>query len=124
MPRPLEPASRANAAHYLWGDQCDGWHLVRTEGLSVIEERMPPGTAEARHRHKAARQFFFVLSGQLRIEVEGVERELNPREGLEIPPGSAHQVRNAGPGVAEFMVVSSPPGQGDREPAPTPPQKK
>ncbi|GLI08987.1 hypothetical protein YDYSG_50190 [Paenibacillus tyrfis] len=50
--------SKANAPHYNWGDQCDGWHLVRQPELSVIHERMPPHTAEVRHYHKQARQLF------------------------------------------------------------------
>ena len=41
-------ANRQNAPHYRWGDGCDGWHLVRAPQLSVIQERMPPGTQEAR----------------------------------------------------------------------------
>jgi mannose-6-phosphate isomerase-like protein (cupin superfamily) len=36
------------------------------EDLSVIEERMPPGTAGQRHRHQRSRQFFFVLEGEAR----------------------------------------------------------
>jgi len=33
--------SRDNAEHYRWGDDCDGWHLVKDTQLSVIEEFMP-----------------------------------------------------------------------------------
>mgnify|MGYP006207291555 FL=1 len=46
--------------HYNWGDKCDGWHMLKTEGLSVIEERMPAGTAETMHYHEHAQQFFFM----------------------------------------------------------------
>jgi hypothetical protein len=38
---PLLVISRDNAEHYFWGTGCDGWHLVRESGLSVIEECMP-----------------------------------------------------------------------------------
>ncbi|MFI5236120.1 MAG: cupin domain-containing protein [Gemmatimonadales bacterium] len=112
-----ESISRERAPHYTWGDGCQGWHLVRTGELSVIEERMPPGTMETRHRHARARQLFYVISGTLQIEVEEVQHHLVAREGLEVPPGAAHQVMNSGPGVAEFLVISQPPSQGDREPA-------
>ena len=47
--------SRAAAQHYEWGDGCEGWHLVRAQNLSVIEERMPPGAREVRHWHARAR---------------------------------------------------------------------
>ena len=111
------PVSTATAPHYGWGDGCDGWHLVRADGLSVIEERMPPGAAEVRHRHARARQFFYVLDGRLTIEVAGAVHALGPGEGLEVAPGAAHQVHNREAAPAHFLVVSHPPAHGDREPA-------
>ena len=68
----MSAVSTANAAHYVWGQQCDGWHLLAGDDLSVIEERMPPGTAEVRHRHARSRQFFYVLGGTAMLELEGV----------------------------------------------------
>jgi hypothetical protein len=50
----------ATAEHYVWGNGCDGWHLLKTEGLSVIKERVPPGESERAHLHTKARQFFFI----------------------------------------------------------------
>ncbi len=114
MHPPARPISATTAEHYTWGAGADGWHLVRTPALSVIQERMPPGSAEVRHRHTAARQFFFVLAGQLEIEVEGAVHALSARAGLEVAPGLAHEVRNPGPEWAEFLVVSQPPSHGDR----------
>jgi hypothetical protein len=38
---PLLVISRDNAEHYFWGTGCDGWHLVRESGLSVMDECMP-----------------------------------------------------------------------------------
>jgi methyltransferase (TIGR00027 family) len=111
------PISIASAEHYTWGQACDGWHLVKQEGLSVIQERMPAGTAEARHRHGKARQLFFVLTGELELETEGVTQMLAAGSGLEVPPGTAHRAVNRGPDVVEFLLVSQPPAQGDREEA-------
>lgn len=109
-----KPTSVASAAHYEWGGGCEGWHLVRAAGLSVIEERMPPGTAESRHWHSRARQFFYVLSGQLVMDVEGERHELAPGSGIEMPQGVAHQARNDGEHDVCFLVISAPPSQGDR----------
>src|SRR5215212_3805708 len=108
------PISRASAEHYVWGGSCDGWHLARATGLSVIEERMPPGTREARHRHAHARQFFYVLAGTLTMEVEGIRHRLSARSGIELPPGAAHQALNESDADVEFLVVSTPPSHGDR----------
>ena len=111
------PISIANADHYQWGSECDGWHMVRAATFSVIEERMPPGTTEQRHWHARAKQFFYVLAGTLKMEVEGYNHELPPGFGIEIPAGTAHQARNEGATDVKFLVISSPPAQGDRREA-------
>ena len=108
---------RNSAQHYTWGDSCDGWHLLASPTLSVIEERMPPGTSEVRHFHNKADQFFYVLAGSLTIEVSGRESTMRARQGLHVPAGQPHRVFNRGDAGAEFLVVSNPPSQGDRIPA-------
>ena len=108
------PVDRTSSEHYVWGGTCDGWHLVRATALSVIEERMPPGAQEVRHRHAHARQFFYVLSGTLTLEVEGTRHLIGARTGLELPPGTAHQAINESEFDVEFLVVSTPPSHGDR----------
>lgn len=105
---------RDSAEHYVWGQGCDGWHLAARSGLSVVEERMPAGTSEIRHHHEFARQFFYVLHGVVSFEVDGVVRELAPRQGIEIAPGVPHRVFNAASQAAEFLVISSPSTRGDR----------
>jgi quercetin dioxygenase-like cupin family protein len=112
-----ELVSADSAAHYVWGEVCDGWHLVRGEALSVIEERMPPGATEQRHFHARARQFFYVLDGALTLEVEGHSHRVGARCGVEIAPGTPHQARNESDTDVRFLVISAPPGRGDRTPA-------
>lgn len=113
----LRPTSKETAPHYVWGGDCDGWRLVDREDLSVIHERMPPDRREVRHFHSKSRQFFFVLSGALTLEVDGREHVIPPGSGLEIAPETPHQAINAGPAAAEFLVISQPTTRGDREPA-------
>lgn len=103
--------------HYVWGNDCDGWHLVRSENLSVIEERMPPSVAEQRHFHTRARQFFYVLEGKLTVEINGRLIVLGTRQGLEISPGEPHQAMNRSGADVSFLVISQPPSHGDRAPA-------
>jgi mannose-6-phosphate isomerase-like protein (cupin superfamily) len=105
---------RRTGQHYTWGRGCDGWHLVQSAALSIIEERMPPGASEVRHYHEKANQFFYVLRGSLSIEVGGKELLLSPGQGMDVPAGAPHQVRNRDTVDAEFLVVSNPPSHGDR----------
>lgn len=111
------PISTETASHYTWGGTCDGWHLVKAAALSVIEERMPPGTSEVRHWHTRAVQCFYVLGGTVTLEVEGASHELGPGRCIELPSGTAHQACNNGTEDARFLVISSPPHQGDRREA-------
>ena len=110
----MEVVSRENTPHYTWGGNCDGWKLVDQETLSVIQERMPPGSAEIPHYHRNARQFFFVMEGELTIEQPGLSQRFQKFEGLEILPGEPHRVRNCSDSEAVFLVISSPRTKGDR----------
>jgi mannose-6-phosphate isomerase-like protein (cupin superfamily) len=115
----MKVISIANAEHYTWtsaidAQMCDGWHLHRSETLSVIEERMPSATAEQRHLHQHATQFFYVLAGELTIELDGEEHRLTPFTGLTVPTQTPHQIFNRGSEDARFLVISHPPSHGDR----------
>lgn len=66
--------SKQNAEHYIWGNNCDGWHLVKNKDLSVIHERMSANTFEVRHYHHHVQQLFFVLSGMAVLEVDETEK--------------------------------------------------
>ena len=110
----LRSTRRASAGHYTWGQGCDGWRLLKQENLSLIEERMPPGSAEVRHYHDAARQFFYILAGEAVMEVDGETLTLARGDGLHIPPGTPHRMRNVSAEAVEFLVISQPPSHGDR----------
>jgi mannose-6-phosphate isomerase-like protein (cupin superfamily) len=45
------------------------------------------------HKHEDDDEFFFVLSGQLLIDLEGRTIELNPNEGVTITKGVMHRPR-------------------------------
>jgi mannose-6-phosphate isomerase-like protein (cupin superfamily) len=106
--------SRDLAQHYSWGNNCDGWHLVKNENLSVIEEQMPPGASEVLHHHVRAQQFFLILSGEAVMEVDGGEIFLKMREGLHVLPGVRHRIKNQSTEPLQFLVISQPPSHGDR----------
>ncbi|MFB9327153.1 cupin domain-containing protein [Paenibacillus aurantiacus] len=106
--------SKAAAPHYKWGDDCDGWRLVDRPDQSIIHERMPAGTAEERHYHELAQQFFFVLSGSAVMEVAGELYRLDQQEGIEVAAGLSHCIRNESAEPVEFLVISAPTTRGDR----------
>lgn len=111
---PTAPVTAAPANHYGWGKACDGWVLAPGPDLLVIEEEMPPGASEIRHHHGRARQFFYVLAGDLTMEMDGTLHKLRPASGIEIAPGLRHRAANEGSAPVRFLVISSPTTRGDR----------
>lgn len=75
---------------------------------------MPVNISEVRHFHNQVRQFFFVLSGTAKLEVNGEHIILNPQEGIELEPLTPHQMINDSNKDVEFLVISQPTSKGDR----------
>ena len=98
-PSALTPVSRENAEHYRWGVDCDAWYLVNDEQLSVIEEFMPPGAAEIRHHHTKAQQFFYIVSGEVLMEVEG--------QTMLLAAGSGRNLRTPNTAPSSFHFSAS-----------------
>ena len=111
----MSVTSIKNAKHYIWGGNCDGWHLVASPNLSVIQESMPSGSTEVRHRHNRAEQFFYILNGTASLEVAGSVYVLKANEGFHVPAGVPHTLSNQHENALDFLVVSTPPSHGDRE---------
>ncbi|MBD3885122.1 cupin domain-containing protein [Phormidium tenue FACHB-886] len=120
----MNPVDLATAEHYTWGGGspytsdsplCDGWHLLKREDLSVIQERVPPGGAEVKHLHQRSRQFFYILSGEATMVIDHKAISLSSSQGIEVPPGVPHQFRNDSAAEVIFLVISAPRSHGDRQ---------
>jgi len=106
--------STNNAEHYTWGQNCDGWHLLKSDSLSVIQERMPPGTSEQLHYHQQAQQVFYILSGSAKFVVDGEEQLVESGQSIHLAKGSKHHIFNNGLQDLQFLVISEPKAHGDR----------
>lgn len=106
--------SMESAEHYIWGDVCDGWHLLKRDDMSVIQERVPAGGAEVMHYHERARQFFYILEGEGLMVLEDQQVILHKGQGMEIPPMVRHQFKNESQFDMHFLVLSVPSTRGDR----------
>lgn len=106
--------STKNAQHYKWGENCDGWHLLNSPHLSVIQERMPPGTKEVKHYHEHSEQVFFILTGQATFILDREILTLEAQESLHVPLLTPHQIQNNSKQDLHFLVISHPKAHGDR----------
>ena len=107
--------SNNNARHYKWGNDCDSWVLVEVPDLSVKMERIPPGESDQPHRHKFARQFFFITAGKATFQFEDTSITMEEGEGIFVPPGTKHFICNHMHYPLWFFVISQPSVSNDRE---------
>jgi mannose-6-phosphate isomerase-like protein (cupin superfamily) len=107
--------SKENALQYQqWGDHCDSWILVDEETLSVKLERMPPATAEQKHFHSLAGQFFFILKGRAVFEINEEKILVETDHGIHIRPLIKHKICNQEETDLEFILSSQPSTRNDR----------
>jgi len=111
---PLSLISITTAEHYIWGEQCDGWFLLKSDNFHVIQESMPPGATEVRHYHRKSRQLFYVLRGELTMQTGSSPVRIPAGHAVVVEPAAEHQARNESREPVEFLVVSCPPSHGDR----------
>lgn len=104
----------SNVPSYTWSTNCLSFVLLDAEGLSVKQERMPPGAKEKLHFHARAQQFFYVLKGSATFYLNGERVQLQEQQGLHVENGKQHYIENAGSKSLEFLVISQPGTENDR----------
>ena len=109
-----ETVNIQNAEHYTLGDNCDGWHFLKSDNLSIISECVPPDKSEVQHYHEHAQQFFYILSGVCTMHLGEKIITLHPGDGCPVPPKTTHRLMNNGNEELRFLVISSPKSHGDR----------
>ncbi|SRR5260221_9785397 len=107
MPGAAQPVSKNNREAFVWREVCQGWTLVDAPNLHVIQERMPSKTFELRHMHEHTRQLYFILEGEATVVINGDTLTLTVGEGVDIPAGIPHQMRNDSAADLEFLVIST-----------------
>lgn len=101
--------STKTAENFKWGnDVCNGWHLLKGDAMSVVEEIMPPGGRGVVHYHNVSQHFLYVLRGDVSLILDDKKHLLKSGEGITILPKSPHQIRNESDDEVNFLVFSSP----------------
>jgi mannose-6-phosphate isomerase-like protein (cupin superfamily) len=77
--------------------------------LSLMERTLPPGGRRPPpHRHTNCSEAYFVLEGQVNVEVEGQHLTLGTEQFVLVPRGTAHTFGNAGEVEARLLVIHAP----------------
>ena len=75
---------------------------------SLAEATLAPGQSTEAHRHPRAEEIYYVLAGTGAMRIGGETRQVGPGDGIAIPPGSPHQLRNCGTDDLVFLCCCAP----------------
>jgi uncharacterized cupin superfamily protein len=74
--------------------------------IAITDNTVPPGfPGPVRHRHARMTDIFYVLEGELAIELEGEWHILDPGSFVLVPPGIIHTFANRGTVLARFLNI-------------------
>ena len=81
------------------------------EQVAFTYRRMPPKTGGMKglrwgHSHKTQEEIYFVVSGTLRVKVEGEELDIGPKTAIRFSPDCMRAVWNEGETDVELIMCS------------------
>ena len=103
-----------DSEQYQWGQKGAGWFLFKSDDLTVVEEELAPGVKEINHYHERSWQFFYIISGEATLSVDGKDVKLGKDESIQVPPLVKHQLMNNGTIAVKFIIISKPNSYNDR----------
>lgn len=77
------------------------------ENQSLAEAVVPAGTATQRHYHKASEEFYFILEGGGKMDINGTLRQIGPGDAILIPQNAWHQI--TAESTLRFLCCCAPP---------------
>jgi quercetin dioxygenase-like cupin family protein len=78
--------------------------------MSIVDSTSPVNSGPPRHVHHAEDETFVILTGAVRLWLEGKERVLNAGESAFIPRGNEHTFKAIGNEPCRHLVILTPGG--------------
>jgi mannose-6-phosphate isomerase-like protein (cupin superfamily) len=76
---------------------------------SLAEATLLPGLETQEHVHPLTEEIYYVLCGRGAMTLGDEHREVGPGDGILIPPGTRHKIRNVGQEPLVFLCCCAPP---------------
>lgn len=79
------------------------------EEVSIAQARVEPGVTTTWHKLKAVTERYFIVSGQARVEIAGLEAtDIVAGDVVLIPADTAQRITNTGQTDLIFLAICSP----------------
>jgi len=90
---------------------------IGTEALRLLVQEYGPGGYTKDHPiHTRNEQAYYVVEGEMTVEIDGVEHQAAAGSFVFIPRGARHDHRNAGTGRLVFLTINVPVRDGEVPP--------
>ena len=76
---------------------------------SLAEATLLPGGETEPHVHRRTEEIYYILRGVGTMAVGATRRDVGPGDGILIPPGARHTIRNLGTEPLVFLCCCAPP---------------
>ena len=76
--------------------------------------RLRPGEVLTPHEHRIMEEIFYMLKGELLVEISGKETLLKEGQMMLIEPGEIHKLTNPGNDYNEYVISCAPFAAGDK----------
>jgi quercetin dioxygenase-like cupin family protein len=105
----------SNSGKSFWGPGGDRYRFLITGETSgdscfIVECLVPPGGGPPMHIHHREDECFYLMEGELEIEVGGKTIAVRSGDFVHAPKGVPHTYRNTGSCHAKMMVTFTPAG--------------
>jgi mannose-6-phosphate isomerase-like protein (cupin superfamily) len=104
--------SPAEADEFFTDEGChilETWNRPEDAAVSVARARVAPGVTTRWHRLDGITERYLILSGQGRVELEGLQpRRVGPGDLVYIPPDLGQRIANAGAEDLVFLAICTP----------------
>ncbi|MFI5341575.1 MAG: cupin domain-containing protein [Candidatus Methylomirabilales bacterium] len=76
---------------------------------SLAEATIPIGEETEEHSHPRTEEIYYVLRGRGLMTLGGEQRDVGPGDGILIPPGTRHKIRNIAESALVILCCCAPP---------------
>ncbi len=99
----------------LSGDNKAFRHVLHTgHNLQLVLMALPPGQDIGMESHATHDQFFRIEKGRGEAVIDGVRHKIKAGDGLIVPAGARHNLRNTGDKFLRMYTIYAPPNHVDK----------
>jgi uncharacterized cupin superfamily protein len=71
----------------------------------IHDDRLPPGASVGNHQHESDEEYYYILTGEGQMILDGQTYEVGAGDITAVFPGGSHALKNTGKTDMRFLVI-------------------